>query len=154
MHCSFCSGIGHKITNCPNILREYQEDYLETITFEDFLIKMITYKYCPELLKIKNKNISSNYKYLFDRYVNTTQTHYMADRDVLKFNIQTYHEIRNSFDDNIQEDKYKEIIYIMLPYQFDKEQIDLEKVKTNCIVTNNHIGDNIEYSVVQAQWIN
>ncbi len=153
MPCSFCSGIAHRITNCPNVLYKYKEEYLETITFEDFVIKMLSYKYLPESLKIKSKNISTNYKYLFDRYVNTTRTHYMEERDVLKLNIQIYTETRDSFGGE-DEDTENETIYIMLPYQFNTEQIDLEKVKSNCIVLDGYIGMSTEYTIVQAQWIN
>jgi hypothetical protein len=152
MPCSFCLENGHKITNCPNILQEYKEDYLETITFEDFVIKMLLYKYCSNLLKIKNRNISSNFKYLFNRYINTTKTHYMADRDVLKLHIQKYTETRDSFD-NYDEDTHKETIYIMLPYQFDKEYIDLEKIKTNCVININDILENTEYSITQIEYV-
>ncbi len=152
MPCSYCSGIGHRITNCSNILQEYREEYLETITFEDFVIKMLSYKYLPESLKIKSKNISTNYKYLFDRYVNTTRTHYMEERDVLKLTIQIYTETRDSFGGE-DDDTKNETIYIMLPFQFDAEQINLEKVKSNCIITDECIGMSTEYTIVQAQWI-
>lgn len=149
MRCSFCLENGHKITNCPNILIE---DYLETITFEDFIIKMLSYKYCPKLLRFKNINISTKFKYLFNRYIHTNKTHYMSDRDVLKLSIQKYTEIRDSFD-NEDKDTNTETFYIMLPYQFDKEHIDLEKIKTNCVINNNDILEQNEYSITQIQWI-
>lgn len=154
MPCSYCSEAGHNISKCTQIHTQYNEDRLNYLTFNEFLKKLILYKYIPNSLKFKNINISNNYKYLFDKYTNTSYVHYMKDKNVfkLKFNIKS--ETRNSIDDNILRTRDKDTIYIIVPDIYNKSNIYLEELEVGYYIEDfesEYMGVT-RYKIVEASW--
>ena len=151
MPCSYCLSIGHNITKCSKFYSQYTEEYLNTITFDEFLKKMFEYRYMPNTLKFKKFNISQNYKYLFDKYTNTTV---IRDKNVFKLKIQIEIEERNSIDDSIFTNSNIETMFVKVPDNYNKKDIELY-----CLTVGYYIEDFesdcmsvTRYKILEANW--
>ncbi len=151
MPCSFCFGIGHNITKCSKIYTPYTEEYLNTISFDEFLKKMFEYKYMPNTLKFKKFYIAQNYKYLFDKYTNTTV---IRDKNVFKLKIKIESEDRNSIDDSVLTNSNIETMFVKVPDNYNKKDIELQ-----CLTLGYYIEDFessymgvTRYTILSANW--
>lgn len=148
MVCSFCKRAGHRLNKCPEKFRDFDEEDLINIPFDDFLKNVLIYS-----LSKSDRQIQANYEYLNKTYVANHKFDTKENENVLKVVVSELSSARNSLDSNVDEWEEIHTFFIILPDQYNKNEINLRNVLNSFEYTDDSMMLTIEYSIKNLFWI-
>lgn len=148
MVCSFCKENGHRSNKCPEKFRDFDENDLLNIRFEDFFKNVLTFSLYKD---VQNQ---ANYKYLNNKYVTKNKTDAKkSNENVLKVVICESTSLRNSFDSNIDEYETNHTFFVILPAEYNKNEINVRNLINSFELTDHSMLESVEYKIKNLFWI-
>jgi hypothetical protein len=149
MVCSFCKENGHRSNKCPVKFRDFDENDLLNTSFEDFFKNVLTFSLYKDDLQIQ-----ANYKYLNNKYVTKNKTDAKkSNENVLKAVICESTSLRNSFDSNIDEYETNHTFFVILPAEYNKNEINVRNVINSFELTDHSMMISVDYVIKNLFWI-
>ena len=98
--------------------------------------------------------IQANYKYLNNKYVTKNKTDAKkSNENVLKAVICESTSLRNSFDSNIDEYETNHTFFVILPAEYNKNEINVRNVINSFELTDHSMMISVDYVIKNLFWI-
>jgi hypothetical protein len=148
MVCSFCKLEGHRCNSCPQKYKNFDENDLLNLKFEVFFKNILIYS-----LNKSERQIQANYEYLNKKYVVKNKFTSKGNENVLKVVICESSSARNSFDSDVDTSEENHTFFIILPTQYNKNEINLKNVLRSFEYIDESMMLTVEYSIKNLFWI-